>query len=246
MRHKLFLVCVLATSVVYAQKTLIKKVELAGEKIIVYYDLEDGNPNNLYQINLYSSNNNFASPLGKVSGDVGNDVKPGTGKKIVWNTLEDLGSYKGKIALELRGKVHNPVVRLNNITVASRFKRGKSHNITWKPGNINAIHIELRNGGERISSELNQPNNGSFSLFIPARASLGKNYTLKITDSRNGDDIVVSQPFRVTAKVPMLFKVLPLAVVGGSVVFFGVGGGGVGGGGTIVPDLKLPEPPQQI
>lgn len=240
MRKILILAFVFAAPAAYAQKAFIKKVELAGEKIIVYYDLEDGNPNNLYQITLYSSNNNFSSPLSKVSGDVGNDVKPGSGKKIIWNTLEDLGAYKGKLAIELRGKVHNPVVRLTNIDVGSKFKRGKSHTITWKPGNINAIHIELRKGGERISGELNQPNNGSFSLFIPARTALGKDYTIKITDSRNAEDIVVSKPFRVTAKVPLLFKVLPLAVVGGALVI--IGGGGGGGGGTVV-DLKLPPPP---
>ena len=35
---------------VSAQTITIKKVELAGEKIIVHYDLDDSNPNNEYKL----------------------------------------------------------------------------------------------------------------------------------------------------------------------------------------------------
>ncbi|MBK7649682.1 MAG: hypothetical protein IPJ20_01565 [Flammeovirgaceae bacterium] len=45
-----------------AQTIAIKKVELAGEKIIVHYDLEDGNPNNEYKLELFSSVDNFVAP----------------------------------------------------------------------------------------------------------------------------------------------------------------------------------------
>ena len=42
-----------------AQTVTIKKVELAGDKIIVYYDLEDSNPNNEYKLDLYTSKRQF-------------------------------------------------------------------------------------------------------------------------------------------------------------------------------------------
>ena len=193
----------------------VKKVELAGEKIIVHYDLEDSNPNNEYQISLYSSQNNFATALAKVSGDVGAEVKAGYGKKITWNAKEELGPFKGKLSLEVRGKVFVPVAKFNNVTVGKHFKRGKSHTITWKAGNTNAIHIELMKGGQRVSGELNQPNNGSFALYIPPHAAIGKDYTLKITDSKNSEDVVTSVPFGVTRKVPLLLKVVPILAVGG-------------------------------
>jgi hypothetical protein len=236
---------VLSGYTISAQKVAVKKVELAGEKIIVHYDLEDSNPNHEYQISLYSSQNNFSTALAKVTGDVGSEVKMGNGKKITWNIREELGPYRGKLSLEVRGKVYVPIAKLNNITVDSKFKRGKSHVITWKPGNNNAIHIELLKGGQRIAGELNQPNSGNFSLFIPPHASVGKDYTIRITDTRNAEDVVTSQPFAVKRKVPLLVKILPVLAIGGAAAALGGGGGG-GGGGTppaTSKDIDLPALP---
>src|SRR6478735_11375566 len=93
-----------SSSLLFAQKLTIKKVELAGEKIFVYYDLDDGNPNNEYQLNLFASHNNFAKAATFVSGDVGSEIKSGTNKKITWNVKEELGTFNGKISIEVRGK----------------------------------------------------------------------------------------------------------------------------------------------
>jgi hypothetical protein len=227
LRTTVSIVLLLLTCAASAQKIAVKKIELAGDKIIVHYDLDDGNPNNEYQISLFSSRNAFNAPLAKVSGDVGAEVKLGLNKKIIWNVKEELGPYKGKLSLEIRGKVYAPVARLNNITTKSKFKRGKTHSITWKAGNSNAIHIELLKGGQRVGGELNQPNNGSFSLFVPQHSAVGKDYSIRITDSRNAEDVVTSQPFSVTRKVPMLLKVIPILAVAGVVgVLASKGGGG--------------------
>ena len=50
--QKYLLIFLFASLSASAQKATIKKIELSGEKIIVYYDLEDDNPNNEYQMNL--------------------------------------------------------------------------------------------------------------------------------------------------------------------------------------------------
>jgi hypothetical protein len=226
---------------VCAQKLAVKKVELAGEKIIVHYDLDDSNPNNEYQINLFASTNNYGTPMAKVTGDVGNEITHGLNKKIIWNIKEELGPYKGKLAVEVRGRVFVPVAKLTGLSTRSKFKRGKTHTIAWKPGSTNPIHIELMKGGQRVSGELNQPNNGSFSMFIPEHASIGSDYTIRITDARNSEDVVNSQPFAVSRKIPLLLKVVPVAAVGGLIVVLagGSGGGGGGGGGS----TTIPNPP---
>jgi hypothetical protein len=241
MRISLSVFLSLVVFIVQAQKVAIKRIELAGEKIIVHYDLEDSNPNNEYQISLYSSQSNFATALSKVSGDVGNEVKPGADKKIVWNVREELGPYKGKLSLEIRGRMFVPIAKFTNITTATKMKRGKNHVITWKPGNSNPVNIEFLNGGQNIATQTNVANNGSYTLYIPASVSKGKDYVVRITDARNPQDSAVSPPFAVTAKIPLLLKVLPVAIIGGVVVALsGSGGGseGPGGGGS-----ELPEPP---
>lgn len=227
MRISLLAFLLLAFFVVEAQKVAIKRIELAGEKIIVHYDLEDSNPNNEYQISLYSSQSNFATALTKVSGDVGNEVKPGADKKIVWNVREELGPYKGKLSLEIRGRMFVPIAKFTNITTATKMKRGKNHVITWKPGNSSSINIEFLNGGQNIATQTNVPNSGSYTLYIPASASKGKDYVVRISDARNPQDTAVSPSFAVTSKVPLLLKVLPIAVIGG--VAIALSGGGRGG-----------------
>src|SRR4051812_7471077 len=96
------LLMVLVSFQSFSQTVVLKKIELGGEKIVVHYDLEDSNPNHFYRIQLFSSTDNFAYPLNKVSGDVGLDIRPGTGKKIEWNVFEELKEPNGKISLEIR------------------------------------------------------------------------------------------------------------------------------------------------
>lgn len=240
MRRVRLLVCALAISTIaHAQKASIKRVELAGEKIVVWYDLEDSNPANEYQIQLYSSQSNFNTALSKVTGDVGNEIKPGYDKKIEWKVREELGPYKGRLSLEIRGRMFLAVARINSITTGQKFKRGKNHLINWRPGNNNPVNIELLKNSQAVSTELNQPNSGAFNLFIPSHSKVGNDYTLRITDTRNSADFVVSPPFGVRRKVALGVKILPVLAVGAAVLLLG------GDGGTEPPPggAGIPDPP---
>jgi hypothetical protein len=246
LRTTQFVLLLLLGASVHAQKIAVKKVQLAGDKIIVHYDLEDSNPNNDYQIFLYSSQNSFSTALTHVKGDVGTDVKAGSNRKIEWSIKEELGPYKGKLSLEVRGKVYTPIVKLQGFDVAKKYKRGKTYPLTWKAGTNNPIHIELYKGSQRVIGELNHPNSGNFSLSLPSNAKPGKDYRIKFTDSKNGDEIIYSGYFKVTPKVPMLLKVAPILAVGGAAaVLLGGGGGGggenpPGGGGNTAGEIELP------
>lgn len=227
-----------------AQTVSIKNVELAGEKIIVHYDLEDGNPNNSYKLDLYASRDNYAAPLTKVKGDIGMEVKPGVDRKIEWSIREELGGYKGRIALEIRGKVYIPFVKLQNFDTEKSYKRGKSYSMSWKPGSTNPINIELYKGGQRISGEMNQPNNGGHTFYIPSQAKKGNDYRIKVTDTKSSDDVLYTSEFKVKPKVPLLVKVLPVLVIGGVVAALSGGGGGGGDGdGTGGGEIPLPALP---
>lgn len=227
-----------------AQTIAIKKVELAGEKIIVHYDLEDGNPNNEYKLDLYASADNYATPLAKVKGDVGLEVKPGIDRRIEWSIRDEFGPYKGKLALEIRGKVYIPFVKIQNFDTEKSYKRGNSYNIAWKPGSTNSINIDLYKGGERVGGESNLQNNGSHTFYIPTHAKKGSDYRLKITDTKNSEDVLYTSEFKVKPKVPLLVKVLPVLAVGGVVAALGGGGSGGGSGGDPTDQiLPLPEFP---
>jgi Ser-Thr-rich glycosyl-phosphatidyl-inositol-anchored membrane family len=231
-----------------AQNVVIKNIELAGEKVIVFYDLDDNSATHEYLLQLYSSRDNFAAPLTKVKGDVGAEIKPGVSKKIEWNIREEFGGFKGRLSLEIRGKVFVPFVKLQNFDSKKAYKRGKAYNISWKPGNNDPIHIELFKGSERVTGELNQPNNGSYTMTFPSHASPGKDYRIKITDSKSSEYVVFTDYFKVTPKVPLLLKVLPVVAIVAVVVVV-VGGkkssGDSGGGGdTPAGDIEVPDLPK--
>jgi hypothetical protein len=224
MRVILLVIAALVTSAAFAQSVVIKKVELAGEQVIVHYDLDDSNPNNEYLINLYTSKDNYTAAMTKVSGDVGIDIKPGTDKKIIWMIRQEYGGYKGKLALEIRGKVYVPFVRLQEFDASKTYKKGKTYDIKWKVGSPNPINIELYSGGKRVSGEINQPNNGSHTLFIPKHASKGKDYRLRFSDTRNPEEVVYTDYFRVGPKIPVWMIAAPVVVVGGLIAILSGGG----------------------
>lgn len=210
-----------------AQKITINKVDIEGEKVIVHYDLEDANTNHEYLLHLYSSNDNFSQPLQNVSGDIGSEVKPGASKRVEWNIGQEYGRFKGRIALEVKGRVYTPFVKFQSFSTKKAYKRGKTYNITWKAGGSNPIHLELYQGNLRLDGAMNHPNNGIYTLIIPPKSKPGSNYRLKISDAKNSDEVIFTPYFKVAPKIPMLVKVIvPLAVVGGIVAALGSGGGG--------------------
>jgi hypothetical protein len=228
-----------------AQTATIKKVELAGDKVIVYFDLEDSNSSNEYLLNLYASKDNFVAPLTKVKGDIGPEVKPGTGKKVEWSIMEEYGAYRGRISLELRGKVYVAFAKFRNFDPAKSYKRGKQYDIFWKAGSTNPVNVELYKGTQRVQSETNRPNNGDYLLTIPASAKTGKDYRLKLTDTKNTDDSIFTPYFKVVPKIPTALKAAgALLLIGGGVAAASggskpdTGGGNNPADGVIVaPDL---------
>lgn len=229
----------LVSASAYSQSVAIKKIELAGEKIIVFYDLDDSNPNNEFQINLYASKDKFSAPLTKVIGDIGSAVKPGADRRIEWKITDEYEGFKGKLSLEIRGKVFVPFVKLRDFDAKKSYKRGKSYNIAWRPGNTNPIHIELYKGSQRVSGELNHPNSGKSTLSISSKVKPGKDYRLKISDSKYSDEIVYSEYFTIRPKIPFILKLIPtLAVAGGLAILVG----GLGGGNNTPPPEQGKDP----
>ena|SRR5258708_11543035 len=230
-----------------AQSVTIRSVALAGNKIVVNYDLDDSNSSNEYLLNLYASRDNYASPLTKVTGDIGPEVKPGVGKKVEWNIVEEYGAYRGRISLELKGKVFVLFVKIKDFDATKSYKRGKQYDITWRPGGANPVSIELYKGNQRLQGDMNLPNNGTYTLNIPSSAKTGKDYRLRFSDAKNNENVILTPFFKVAAKIPLLVKVLPVVALGGAAAALGGGGKGGGGGGgttgTSIMDPPLPANP---
>jgi hypothetical protein len=199
----------------HAQDFTIKKVELTGGNMVLHYDLVDSVRNRTYTINLYSSSDSYVNPLTKVSGDVGMEVKSGGNRKITWRLKEELPpDFNGDMALEVRGKVYIPFVKLDGFDDYKKFKRGKSYKITWTGGRGNSVlHMDLYKGDKKIDTYPNIANVGHHNLTF-GKVKPGKNYRLKVSDSKNKDDVVNSGEFTIKRKTPIVLKLIGLAGVG--------------------------------
>jgi hypothetical protein len=194
----------------FAQDFAIKRVEVAGNDINLYYNLLDSVAHRTYTITLYSSKDNFISPLEKVFGDVDLEVKPGENKKITWHAKEELGAdFDGKVSLEVRGRRYIPFVRLDGNY--HTMKRLKNYQFTWTGGTEqNILNFDLYRNGSKVTSFPNIANVGHHTIQLPQDIKSGKGYTFKITDTKNKDQIVNTAPFVVKRKVPLLLKGIPI------------------------------------
>jgi len=197
-----------------AQEFAIRKIELAQGKVLIHYNLLDTVPHREYTVNVYSSLDNFVTPLQKVTGDHGLEVKPGSNKLITWDAPAELGIlFNGKVTLEVRGRVFIPFIRLDNFDDYRSFKRGKSYTVSWTGGRSNNIlNFDLYKGDKKITTFANIANSGNYALRFPTNVRPGI-YTLKISDTRNKDDVVNTEPFKIRRKVPLLLKAVPVICV---------------------------------
>jgi hypothetical protein len=194
-----------------AQTIELKYVELLDNMVVLQYDLLDSVEGRFFIIRLYHSKDNYLNPLEKITGDMGIEVRPGLNKKIVWDAREELGElFDGSVALEIRGRVFVPFINVEQINHYKVFKRGRKYALTWSGGTPqNILNFDLFNKDQKVLTFPNVANVGHHQFEFPVHLKPGKSYRFRVSDTKNRDDVVYSQPFQVKRKVPLLLKVIP-------------------------------------
>jgi hypothetical protein len=212
---------VLSTLAVKGQEFTIRAVETTPDhRIVVHYDLIDTTRNRLYTVFVYSSLDNFLTPLTKLSGDAGLEVKPGMGKKITWRSKEELpAGFDGDVQLEIRGRVYIPFIRFEGFQDAVVRKRKTPFTVKWSGGSRqNILNFQLYQRREDqevlVHTYPNIPNSSEYTLEIPNSVKPGNNYYFRISDTKNTDQVVITPLFTVKRKIPLLWKGVALAGVG--------------------------------
>jgi hypothetical protein len=204
-----------------AQDVSINTVEVNASQIVVHYDLLDTTKNRTYTVYVYSSLDNFLSPLQKISGDAGLEVKPGANKRIVWDSKEELGlMFNNGVQLEVRGNVYVPFIRFDGFEDIKVRKRTVPFLVKWSGGTRqNILNFELYQQEKLVYAFPNVPNSYEYKLVIPASVKPGKGFHLKVSDTKNKDQEVNTGPFAIKRKYSLALKALPVLVVGGVIYF---------------------------
>lgn len=241
-----FIICLSLAIPLQAQRIENVKATLENDKVIITYDVTGVTSGQRFKAQLYSSHNNFASPLFRVSGDVG-EITPGTGKKIEWDAKSELVTFSGDVTFEVRGHPVTLEVRaveekkswsFKNPTDGSSVRRGTNFTIEWTGGTASEnIRLDLMRDGKVLQKLSDLKNNGSFSWSVPKDLEKGVGYQLKVSSGSEG---VTSPVFVIKNKFPLWLKIAPVVVAGGVIAILAGGGGGKESGGG---DLPIPPDP---
>jgi hypothetical protein len=222
------------THVSQGQKVEINTVKIQGSELEIHYNLIDERIDRTYAISLYTSKDSFIQPMELVSGDIGIDIAPGNNKVVKWNAKEELGAdFQGDISVELKGNYYVPFITLEGVQEGREFKRGSKYDFVWSGGRgDNILNFELYKGENLVSSFEKRPNTGKTSLDFPAMINPGENYRLKVSDTKNRDDVIMTEEFKVKRKFPLSLQLAAGAVFGAGIV--------------ILVQSLIPEPEFQI
>jgi hypothetical protein len=237
--QKLLLVLIIISACAFsatAQDLQITSVQFKNNKVVLNYSLVDSIKTNRYTIRLYTSKDNFINPAERISGDHGLEVKPGPDNYIVWDAIAELGAgFNGSLSFELRARLFVPFISTESISQYKVFKRNRNYNITWTGGSPqNVLNFDLYKGERKVASFPNLANVGHYSLRFPNHISPGNDYRFRISDIKNKDEVVTTSVFKVRRQIPLLVKIVPLAVTG-FVIYKLVG--------KRSSDDSLPDPP---
>ncbi|MCB0489783.1 MAG: hypothetical protein R2820_01145 [Cyclobacteriaceae bacterium] len=213
---KYLLICLLVVTClsVRCQQLIIDNTSIENERIKIHYTLKDTTAGNRYTVRVYGSHDNYLSPLESLEGASGINIGPGS-HELTWNPGELGTSFAGSIALEVRARIYVPFVQFEGFEEYKKIKRLKPYTLTWSGGTErNILNFDLMKGDKKVLAIPGIANTGHHTLVLPQSIKPG-DYNLRISDSKNKDEVVFSDDFKVQRKWPLLIKVLPVLVVGG-------------------------------
>lgn len=220
-----------------AQRVDNVKASISGDIIIVSYDLI-ADTDESFNVNLYSSKDNFEQPLTLVTGDVGVNIKSGKGKRIEWLAKNELLDYKGNLIFEVRAFLPEPAfdpLEFVNFDL-KEIKSGKSYRLQWEGGKedekIDLILFEDGNEKYKIATV---NNDGRYLWKIP-KGNKSSTYQIQL---RAETGIVASNSFQIKKGFPTLLVGGGALLVGGitaAIIILDPFGGEEGNELPIAPD----------
>jgi hypothetical protein len=227
----------------FGQRVTNVRAQARGNLVTITYDLQGTIIGQLYTVEVFSSHNEMAQPLVQVRGEVGPDMKPGINKVIEWGSMKELGDYDGEISLEVRATLTFSPIRFTTPKSNAIYKRGKSYKFNWLGALPNEnLQLELYSDTTRQYEIGRLLNKGVYQWEIPVNASPGKTYRLKIASVDKPSNFVFSNYFTIKRKTPTAWKLVPVGVITGTVLYLILKGDKTTP--TVEEDLPLPPKPK--
>lgn len=209
-------------------------ISIRGNSLVINYNLETDNPEDVFDVQLFSSHDGYKEPLKLVVGDVGPGIKSGELKEVIWNVEDEYGDIELEIKLEIRAVVHSPLVAITNLDLNEKIRRGSVFKLEWDGGDLKQIFsLELISEENNIAHIGNTLNNQYYDWHVPADISLDKTYKIKIVDISDPGNFTLSNSFLVKRKIPWVYRIGAFALAAGITTIII----------TSTGDNEIPDPP---
>jgi len=183
--------------------------------LVVYYSLEGEKPGDRYQVDLYCSIDGFTEPLTNVTGEVGDNVLAGNDKKILWVIDNEARLSKTELKFEVRAKLFNPLIKINDLTAGKVFKIGKTYSLSWQSlKKLDKLKITLYNGRKRMWTEAVTETRKEYNWAIPKTVKPGDYYRFKFSNNNDSTDVLYSPIFRIKQRMSPISKIACGATIG--------------------------------
>ncbi len=187
-------------------------LDTASATVSILYDLAGVMEGQLFRVNVYSSHNQYITPLLQVTGAVGDGIVPGADKQIVWNPKE-LNNFDGQVSFDVRAVLTFSPFAIKTPIGKSRHVRGRRLTIAWRGGVASEkVRAELYRNGEKETQLALTPNRGEYHWRVPARYSPGSKYQVRISSETRPDNFQMSEAFSIRRRIPLVLKALPVAL----------------------------------
>jgi hypothetical protein len=208
-----------------AQQIQNVRADFDGEKAIIVYDMIAEQDDDRFNVQLFSSHDNYHNPLSLLIGDAGQSVQPGASRRITWDAKSSLpADFDGDVTFKVRASLtvtldHPTRLEIKPLNFAA-YKRGGKLNMEWNGGKEgDSISIELFKGNNVVREIAEVENKHIFSWSIPGKLKPGKGYSIRISKLVNADIQSMSQPFEIRPRMSMWVKLIPVAIAGGVIAF---------------------------
>jgi hypothetical protein len=204
--------------ILHAQSLQNIKAVLQGEMVILTYDLVSSHSADNYSVEVYASHNNFSSPLKAVSGDVGNDIKPGSNKSISWMAKAEIGQFKGSLSFEIRATPYLIIqpYAFTSPAANSKVKKGKTLDIKWTGGLYNEpVTLKLMQNDQLKAVLAETQNKGTYSWQVPKKTPKGE-YSILLTAAEGH---VLTKPINVV-KGGGFGRLMLFMILGGGAYYY--------------------------
>ncbi len=203
-------------------------VSKSEDDVIIRFDLRSAvSPQELYDVQIFSSHDNYTTPLEFKKGK-SKDVFPGLAMTYIIDAKKTFSGFKGDVDFRVVATLTFIPLTMVEPKEEIKVKAGKSVQLAWKGGKENDTYkLDYSKEGGSWTTIDDKISDKKYTWYVPKKAK-GGIYSVKLTSSEDRSKAVYSGNIQIKKKTSAFVIIIPTALAVGAVAYLLTSGGGGG------------------